>query len=75
MKKESTFESTKDKREQFLKELKALLVKFDAELVIEDLGYNEETIVVDFNYDGSFFEKEQTGVIQQLILGRYFDGK
>ena len=77
MKKENTFESTKDKREQFLTELKTLLVKYKAEICLErmDDGSWDEHIVVDFCYDESFFEKEQTGIIKQLVLGRFFDGE
>jgi len=77
MKKENTFKSTEDKREQFQKELKALLVKYKAEICLERMydGSWDEHIVVDFDYDESFFEKEQTGIIKQLVLGRFFDGK
>ena len=73
----AVFLSTKDKQEQFHKELKALLVKYKAELTMEDFGrnYSEDwKIVVDFEYDESFFEKEDTGIVPQLILGRSSDG-
>jgi hypothetical protein len=79
MKVENTFESIQDKRDQFLKELKALLVKFDAELALEDLGNSgwdrDDVIVVDFNFDESFFEKENSGLIPQLTLGKFFSGR
>jgi len=58
-------------------ELKALLVKYGAELTIEDFGKNwvsDEKIVVDFKFDESLFEKENTGIIPQLVLGRWEDG-
>lgn len=45
------FLSGKDKVEQFQKELKSLLSKYDAELTIEDFGYNYEKIVVNFSWD------------------------
>jgi hypothetical protein len=72
-----SFSSTVEKQQSFYNELKALLVKYDAELTIEDFGNNwqsSEKIVVDFKYDESFFEKENTGIIPQLVLGRYENG-
>ena len=73
----SCFNSTVDKQQSFYSELKALLVKYDAELTIEDFGRNwqtDEKIVVDFKYDESFFEKENTGIVPQLVIGRYENG-
>lgn len=73
----SSFSSTVEKQQSFYNELKALLVKYDAELTIDDFGGNwqsDEKIVVDFKYDESFFEKENTGIIPQLVLGRYENG-
>ena len=73
----SRFSSTVEKQQSFYNELKALLVKYDAELTIEDFGRNwqsDEKIVIDFKYDESFFEKENTGIIPQLVLGRYENG-
>lgn len=73
----SRFSSTVEKQQSFYNELKALLVKYDAELTIEDFGRNwqtDEKIVVDFKYDESFFEKENTGIIPQLVLGHYENG-
>lgn len=73
----SRFSSTVEKQQSFYKELKALLVKYDAELTIEDFGRNwqsDEKIVVDFKYDESFFEKENTGIVPQLVLGRWENG-
>ena len=74
----AVFSSTTDKQQSFYKELKALLVKYDAELIIEDFGRNwmsDEKIVVNFKYDESFFEKENTGIIPDLIIGRREDGR
>ena len=71
------FNSTVEKQQSFYSELKALLVKYDAELNIEDFGGNwqtDENIVVDFKYDESFFEKENTGIVPQLVLGRWENG-
>ena len=73
----SRFNSTVEKQQSFYNELKALLVKYDAELTIEDFGRNwqtDEKIVVDFKYDESFFEKENTGIVPQLVLGRWENG-
>jgi len=74
----AVFLSVNDKQEQFQKELKSLLLKYKAELTIEDFGrdYLENwKIVVDFEYDESFFEKEDTGIVPQLIIGRCENGK
>ena len=74
----AVFSSTTDKQQSFYKELKALLVKYDAELTIEDFGRNwmsDEKMVVNFKYDESFFEKENTGIIPDLIIGRWEDGR
>jgi hypothetical protein len=68
------FTSTKDKQEKFYKELKELLVRYRAELALEDFGKNyigDFKIVVDFEYDESFFDSENTGVVPQLVLGNY----
>ncbi len=73
----TVFDSSVAKQQSFYNELKALLVKYDAELAIEDFGRDwssDEKIVVDFKYDESFFEKENTGIIPQLVLGRYENG-
>jgi hypothetical protein len=73
----SRFNSTVEKQQSFYSELKALLVKYDAELTIEDFDRNwqtDEKIVVDFKYDESFFEKENTGIVPQLVLGRWENG-
>lgn len=74
----AVFLSTKDKQKQFYKELKELLVKYKAELTMEEFGrnYSEDwKIVVDFEFDESFFEKENTGIVPQLVLGRWENGR
>jgi len=68
------------KQLQFHIELKALLVKFDAELTIENFGTNwgnwgdDDKIVVDFKWDEAMCEAHDTGVIPQLVLGTWVDG-
>lgn len=65
-----------DRREAFLKELKDLLIKFDAEICLEDVDdpvnpwSNEHTIVVDFNWRED--DKEPT---PSLEIGAYENGK
>lgn len=66
-----------DKQEQFYKELKSLLKKYKAELLIEDFGHNytiDDKIVVDFKYDESFLEEYSTGMVPQLVLGTFENG-
>ena len=66
-----------DKQKEFHKELKELLKKYKAEIMIEDFGRDYVTdnkIVVDFEFDESFFEEHDTSIIPQLILGTYEDG-
>ena len=66
------------KQQAFHTELKALLVKFDAELSLENLGVgwsNEFTIVVDFNWDQKMSDTQNTGIIPQLVIGTFEDGR
>ena len=66
-----------EKQQNFHKELKALLLRYGAELGIETTtkGYYEEhKMVVDFNYDESFFDEHGTGCIPQLDLNAWEDG-
>lgn len=67
-----------EKQQAFHKELKELLLKYKAEITIEDVSprvYNtDEQIVINFDYNESLYEKYQTtGCIPQLILGKYED--
>lgn len=66
-----------EKQQAFHKELKELLLKYKAEITIEDVSprvYNtDEQIVINFDYNESFYEEYNTGIIPQLILGRYED--
>lgn len=69
------FNTPKEKQESFIKELKELLNKYNAELNVEDFGVNwvnDDKIVVDFNYDEELFFKSNTGVIPQIVLGYSF---
>ena len=66
-----------EKQQEFHKELKLLLKKYNAEMMIEDFGRDyvrDNKIVVDFGYDESFYKEYETGIIPQLILGTYEDG-
>ena len=66
-----------EKQQNFHKELKELLFKYKAELSIEDFGHGylpDEKIVVIFQFDESLFVENETGIIPQLILGRYENG-
>ena len=71
----AVFLSTNHKREKFLIELKELLVKYNAELIVNDNNHYEDQLVVEFNYDNSFFEKEGTGIVPDLVLGRWENGR
>jgi len=66
-----------EKQQSFHKELKELLLKYKAEITIEDVSprvYNtDEQIVINFDYDESLYEKYNTGIIPELILGRCED--
>lgn len=67
-----------EKQHNFAKELKELLAKYNAEILLERItkGYFEDQkVVVAFEYDESFFEEHGTGVIPSLDLGTYFNGE
>jgi len=67
-----------ERQKEFHIELKQLLNKYKAEILIEDFGYDyvsDNKIVVDFEWDESLIEKYETGLTPQLILGRFEDGK
>jgi len=71
----AVFLSTIDKQQKFLAELKELLIKYNAELSVTNHNNYEDRLIVEFNYDESFFEKEGTGIIPDLDLGRWEDGR
>lgn len=73
----AVFLSADDKLGQFKNELKALLVKYDAEFTIEDFGRNwssDEKIVVNFKWDEDLSNRTDSGVIPDWIIGRWLDG-
>lgn len=74
----NVFLSGNDKQEQFHKELKLLLKKYDAEIAIEDFGYDyssDKKIVVDFNWDEDLSNRINDGHVPQLVLGIAEDGR
>lgn len=53
-------------------------MRYDAELTIEQFGrgYNsDEKIVVTFGWDQTLFDVSESGIIDDLIIGRWEDGK
>ena len=72
------FLSVEDKQEQFKKELKALLVKYKAELTLENFGINwsdNYKIVVDFEWDRDLCDRtDSSGSVPQWVIGRWENG-
>ena len=67
----AVFLSGKHKQEQFHKDLKSLLKKYDAEIAIEDFGHDysvNEKIVVDFNWDEDLSNRINDGIV--ICVGR-----
>ena len=74
----TVFLSAEDKQQQFQKELKELLVKYDASLVTENFGrfYNHEIkIIADFKWDRDLYDRTDNGVVPRWIMGNLEDGK
>jgi len=74
----AVFLSGKDKVEQFKKELKELLAKYDAELTIEDFGRDwssDEKIVVTFNWDEDLANRTNDGIVPDWVVGRLENGR
>ena len=74
----AVFLSGEDKRQQFMKEFRELLIKFKAEICIEDFGsgYNtNEKIVIDFEWDEDLSKIVESGIVEQLVIGRYENGR
>jgi hypothetical protein len=72
------FLSGNDKAEQFQKEFKALLAKYDAELNIEDFGRNwslDEKIVVNFRWDEDLANRTNDGIVPDWVIGRWENGR
>ena len=74
----AVFLSGKDKVEQFKKELKELLAKYDAELTIEDFGRDwssDEKMVVTFNWDEDLANRTNDGIVPDWVVGRWENGR
>ena len=74
----AVFLSGKDKLEQFQKELKLLLAKYDAELTIEDFGRewsSDEKIVVNFAWDEDLANRTNDGIVPDWVIGRWENGR
>lgn len=74
----AVFLSGEDKRQQFMKEFRELLIKFKAEIMIEDFGCGystNEKIVIDFEWDEDLNKRVESGIIEQLVIGRYENGR
>lgn len=74
----AVFLSGKDKVEQFQKELKSLLVRYDAKLTIENLGRNwatDEEIVVTFAWDEDLSNRTNDGIVPDWVIGRWENGR
>jgi hypothetical protein len=74
----AVFLSGNDKAEQFQKEFKALLAKYDAELNIEDFGRNwssDEKIVVNFRWDEDLANRTNDGIVPDWVIGRCENGR
>ena len=74
----AVFLSGDDKMMQFQIELKALLVKYDAELTIEDFGRDrssDEKIVVNFAWDEELANRTNNGVVPDWMVGRWENGR
>ena len=70
----AVFLSGNDKVEQFKKELKALLAKYNAELTIEDFGRDwssDEKIVVIFSWDEDLASRTNDGIVPDWVVGRW----
>ena len=64
-------------QQNFHNELKQLLLKYKAEICLEQFETRylpEEKIVINFEYDESLYEKNETGIIPQLIIGSFENG-
>ena len=74
----AVFLSGKDKVEQFQKELKALLAKYDAEFTIEDFSRDwssDEKIVVNFSWDEDLANRTNDGIVPDWVVGRLENGR
>jgi len=61
-------------QKKFKVELSELLKKYNAEITLEDFGreyMRDEKIVVTFGFDQKLYDKYETGIIPDLVLGTY----
>jgi len=76
--KKTVFLYSEDKQQQFQKELKELLVKYDASLEVEQYGIDgacDVKIIVSFEFDKNLYDETGNGAIPQWIVGYWEDGK
>lgn len=74
----TAFLSGKDKAEQFQKEFRDLLAKYDAELTIENFGRDwnsDEKIVVNFAWDEDLSNRTNDGIVPDWVIGRWENGR
>ena len=74
----AVFLSGEDKAEQFKKELKGLLVKYGAEIAMEDFGKEwspDEKIVVNFSWDEDLANRTNDGIVPDWVIGRWENGR
>jgi len=65
-----------EKQQSLHTELRQLLKKYNAELWISyEQNIDEGKMVVDFQWDEQMYQTHETGVIPQLNLGTYEDGR
>ena len=78
MEKPSVFLSVEDKQQQFKTDIKALLLKYKAELTIENFGRNwsdDYKLVVDFEWDKDLCDRTDNGSVPQWVIGNFEDGQ
>lgn len=76
----SLFKSGTDKKNKSHEELKALLIKYNAEMEIQDFSRNwdwvsDEKIVVNFGWDEDLLNRTGDGRVPQLVIGVWENGK
>lgn len=74
----AVFLSGTEKQQQFVKEFRELLLKFKAEIMIEDFGngyHRNDKIVVDFEWDEDLSKRTESGIVPQFVIGSYENGR
>jgi len=76
--KNKTNVTSMSKSEEFEKDLKNLLLKYDAEINLaeddQEYGYSSK-MIVHFNYDQELFKKTGWGVSEEIDLGNWVWGE